>query len=244
VAKPRKRAKTLAEIDWDVVYYGKRKDKPMLTFSPGRRRRERWIEILTMNLNGSAAKKLGYTGRHRTRLLEILGHTFSVIYTRYRRQIQPKYKSPFGTERPACQRAASLCVTNSVTPFQLIKYWHDRLDNFKGMKYPSVAFLAQASRVDQVASNIVDGKLRPPKKVRPVKDANHAYSDTNRLDGDLRSRLTSAGFDLRDWNDRYLISVQSISEDVLAGNSDVFIPAKIREMVDWIVKRARSGRDS
>jgi hypothetical protein len=100
-----------------------------------------------------------------------------------------------------------------------------------------VAFIAKHSRVDEVAAHIEEGgKLRARPQKRGMKDTHHGFSDTSKLNPSLRLGLTAAGFDLSEWPDRFLVSVQSLAADIRAGHRDGFISAEMRPMVDWAVE--------
>lgn len=219
------------EIDWSFVIQGKGKRKPSAVFKPGNERREIWISILT-----ERPRKSGYTMKSRQKLEAVLQEAFELTYTRYRRQVQPRYRSPYGEEKRHCREAARHCIICGVTPFQLLRFWHDRIGSFTGMKYPPVSFIAKHSRVDEVAAHLEDGgklRARPPK--RGVKDTHHGFSDTSKLNPELRIGLTAAGFDLSEWPDRFLVSVQSLAADIRAGHRDGFISAEMKPLVDWAV---------
>lgn len=230
--KTRTRAKRVYrkvdELDWTLIEQGKRPDKPDLTFSPEGVRQKKWTKVLMARKNDPA----------RLRLEQVLGEKFALIYTRYRRQVQPNYPRPLDEDFKYCRAAARLCILKQVRPFQVIKYWHEHLPHFTGMKFPPLPFLASSGNIDQVSveAGIAGGKTPGAGGKKPDDPRIHAYSDVGGLHPSLRSGLTSAGFDLRKFSDRHLLTVQATATAVARGHTDMFISSKLRPMVDWAVK--------
>lgn len=213
--------------DWDFIEAGRRKGKPKVTFNPGDERRESWTEILSRSSSDPARK----------RLTDKLGKEFMRVYTRYRKQVQPRW-TPIDEDMKAAKTAARLCFVKVVTPRQLIEYWHEHVGDFTGMQFPSLSFLAAPGNVDRVSAIVaLGGSVKRKPKSKQVKDAPriHAYSDPHALDSRLRPGLTQAGFDLREFSDRALLTVQSTARARAAG-VDMFVSSKMKPMVNWAVE--------
>jgi hypothetical protein len=213
-----------SQIDWDKLELekGQPSGRPRLTFAPSDKQHAKLIKVLMRKPSDDERRKLEND----------LGEKFAVIYTRYRRVVQPAYKSPLRDEMKYCIAAARLCILKRVRPFQVIQYWHEHLPNFTGMKFPPLPFLASAGNIDQVSVAGIQGQKGARVK-KPDDPRIHAYSDVSALHPLLRRGLTKAGFDLQCFSDRHLLTVQATAAAMARGHTDMFISSKLRPMVVW-----------
>lgn len=223
-AKAKEVAPAKPRIDWLALEEGTGA-KPDKTFVPGPKRQARWQKTL------SAAA----SNKQRKALESDLGRKVALIYTRYRRAAQGgSYGSPEPQEMKYCNRIGRLCVLKGLRPYQVIKYWHANIGNFTGMRLPPLPFLASPGNIDQASLDTgEDPKQRAEKAKSPVV---HSFANVDGLHPGLRRGLLQAGFDMGDFSDRHLLTVQSTAAAVAQGHSDMFIPSKLRPMVDWILK--------
>jgi hypothetical protein len=222
-----KRVVKAGEPDWDFIENGRRSGKPRVTFRPSEERRERWVEILSRKASDSDRKKL----------VKLLGAQFMRVYIRYRKTVQPRWSST-DEDLKTARAAARLCLLKSVTPRQLIEYWHEHVGDFTGMQFPSLSFLAAPGNVDCVSAIVALGgnvKAKPKAKKRGASPPIHAYSDPSELDSRLRVGLRDAGFDVRTFSDRALLTIQSTARAKSRG-VDVFVSSKMRPMVEWAME--------
>lgn len=212
-------------LDWGLVEHGKRPDKPDVTFAPAPKRLARWMDILERKASDP----------ERQELERRLGEVFKVIYTRYRQQVQPGFTRVLSDDDKYCRAAARLCILKQLRPYQVIKYWHDNISNFTSMKFPPLPFLASSGNIDQVSvqSDIQGSKARSAKRDDP---RIHAYSDASTLHPRLRRGLMQAGFDVNQFSDRHLLTVQATAAAVKRGHTDMFISSKLKPLVEWAVK--------
>ena len=218
-----KRVVKAGDPNWDFIECGRKKGKPRVTFTPGEGRRESWVEILGRRKSDPARK----------RLVNLLGKEFMRVYIRYRKTVQPRWQSVGEDLKPA-SAAARLCLIKSVTPRQLIEYWHEHVGDFTGMKFPSLGFLAAPGNIDCVSAVVaLGGSVKAkPKGKKTNKPPIHAFSDPNDLDSRLRDGLGNAGFDTRTFSDRQLLTIQSTAR-ARAQGIDVFVSSTMRPLVDW-----------
>lgn len=224
-------------IDWDKL---DAVGLPQVTFTPDEQQRARWLILLqernTRRLTGPERKM-------KQDLERKFQGSFIRIYETYRRmhQNEMRVKSTYGvmdSERKYALSAAIACLVKQVTPRQALEYWHHNIGDFadKGMAVPPLTFLSQAANIDAVAIHIMSkkhgrGSDRPKKGRGPSR---HTMSDTSILHRGLRRDLMEAGFDMSEYNDKYLASIQAYAIDVVAGNTEVkFIPRSLRDMVKW-----------
>lgn len=219
-----KRALEPGSVDWGVVEHGKRPDKPDVTFAPAPKRLARWTEILERKPNDP----------DRQALEQRLGDVFQVIYTRYRQAVQPGFTRVLTEDIKYCRAAARLCILKHVRPYQVIKYWHANISNFTSMKFPPLPFLASSGNIDRVSVD-VDIQGSSARSAKHEDPRIHAYSDTSGLHPRLRRGLMNAGFDLSQFSDRHLLTVQATAAAVKRGHADMFISSKLRPMVEWAV---------
>jgi hypothetical protein len=212
------------QIDWDALEQEKSSGRTRVTFTPSDKQHAKLVKVLMRKPSDEERRKLESE----------LGEKFAVIYTRYRRAVQSGYPSPMPEEMKHCTAAARLCILKRVRPVQAIQYWHERLPNFTGMKFPPLPFLASAGNIDQVSVASIQGaKVQSGRK--PDDPRIHAYADTSALHPQLRRGLSKAGFDLQNFSDRHLLTVQATAAAMKRGHTDMFISSKLRPMVLWVV---------
>lgn len=217
-------ARKRQQIDWSKPEPGR---KPTITFTPGPKQRTRMIEILERPKSNTERKAM----------VAKLGSEFLRIYSRYRRTKEISYAT-VPQEKKHAENVAILCIYKGVTPTQLIAYWEEHIGDFTDMKVPPLTFLMSAGNVDRVACEVGmnNGKLKQSstKDKRPdgPMPNGHAYSDTSRLDSRLRPALIEAGFDLKQYDDRYLLTIQSAARSVARG-TNMFVSRSMKAMVEW-----------
>lgn len=211
-------------LDWDKVDM---RGNPAISFTLNDTDRAKMVAILELPAHDL----------RRIRLSNKLGAEFMRIYCAYRRQIEIKYiTSP--RERKYANTAGELCIYKRMVPHNYIEFWHYRIGEFTGMKYPSLNFLASAANADTAACSMIgmkaSARVQPPKKEQRPKHGN-SYSDTSTLDPRLRSGLEKAGFDVSDYDDRYLKNIQVDAMDIASGFK-LNVSGKLKPLVDWAVR--------
>lgn len=217
-------------------------DLEIITFDPTRDKHSRMQRVLDLPKKNSK----------RAELVERLGTEFSRLYSRYRQKADrakgrsySNYKVEEGERRYAAA-AGVLCIQKSVTPRQVLEYWHEHIKHFSGkaskMTVPGLSFLSSAVNIDTVACSIVPDP-KAPGGARVIKGeiltkpkAGNSFSDTSGLDVRIRPGLESAGFHTQDYNDRYLLTVQKNAIAIASGR-DIFIAkGPLRDMSRWAAK--------
>jgi hypothetical protein len=218
------------KLDWTKLdQFG----NPAISFSPSLKERKKYVAILSKPA----------TNPHKIKLIKKLASEFGRLYARYRRMLQkeagnePSYLMP-DEERKYAGLAAEWCIRKGVTPRQVLNYWHINISNFAEctLKIPPLVFLSGAANIDTVACSAMESddagwKAGQPKSAKAV---THGFSDTNQLDIRLRAGLERAGIETQLYSDRYLLTVQKAAEAIAKGHK-LFVPSKIRGMVDWAV---------
>lgn len=187
----------------------------------------------------------------RAKVVARLETEFCRLYSRYRQRAdRAKGRSSnyevTERERAYGQRAGILCIQKSVTPRQVLEYWHHNIKHFGGkaatMTVPGLAFLSSAANIDTVACSVVPDPKAPggarvvTAKVLTKPKAGNSFSDTSGLDVRIRSGLESAGHATQEYNDRYLLTVQKNAMALAAGR-DIFIPkGAMRDMSRWVAE--------
>lgn len=180
--------------------------------------------------------------RQRTR--ERYAEAFKAIYEGYRRPYDPGYRVVLQETKHAAE-AAFLCLAKRITPQQLVAFWHEHCGDFRGMKFPPLSFLASAAIVDQAACalSVERGGKRKKRNGQTLDvDQLHGFADTKLLHPRLRPGLLKAGFNLSDWPDDHLLTVQQAAE-ALAGGLDTYVSPSMKGMVDWAVDNLFTRED-
>jgi len=179
---------------------------------------------------------------------------FRRYYTRYRIEVlkakgcQPQGYTFMDREVRYARQCAILCVVKGVTPRQLLEYWHVNIGNFadRKMKIPPIAFLACPANIDSVACAVDAQQEEACKKWRPGdftrQVTNHGFSDESTLHKDLRRTIEAAGIDTREYDDRFLLSVQHAARAKARGTS-IFISNTMKPMVKAVLKLFREVED-
>lgn len=223
--KMTKSSKKRTEIDWlRLDAHG----RPIISFSPEPRERDRMIEILNKRSMNPIKKKL----------LEKLKTKFAWSYVIYRRQLQeiagrkPSYRLP-EDEMKFAERAAVHCIKFGVTPRQVLKYWHENIGNFKNdMVIPPISFLSAATTIETVACSDLKELEKP--KVKLSKFGN-SFADLDQYDPRVRDTLEKGGYDTKKYSDKYLMSIQFAAKAFALG-ADLFVEKTIRPMAKYLAK--------
>jgi len=218
-------------IDWTKL---DQRGRPQVTFEPSDAQRVEMLETL----------RLSPQNPKRRELVSKLGDEYARIYSRYRRMDQRETGRVVNYEFNAKEKkhaiaAAILCLQYSVTPRQVLEYWHVQIKHFADAKLrvPPITFLTSPTNVDRVACQAMEVTSEKGRQWRAgdfkagAEGASnrHSYGDVTKLDPRLRPGLESAGFDISGVSDRYLMSVQSAAMSrgagavVFVGKHDVWV---------------------
>ncbi len=229
--KSRRRTPPTKTIDWSRL---DQRGNPAITFSPSPKELEKLIKILDRKPRDATRKQI----------VDKLSVESSRIYTRYRRKLLERrgasrlgYKMP-EQELKFARRFGEFCIRKAVTPQACIKYWHYNIKNFaqSNLKIPSLAFLSSPTNIETVACSTFDGEA-----VEQRVNMN-GFSDVSSLDPKLRRRLTAAGFETNELDDRFLMTIQKTAQAISNG-ADLFVAAGMRPMVVWVVENVYGGVD-
>lgn len=235
-------------IDWDKL---DATGLPQVTFTPDDNQRARWLILLVEE----DVRRLTVIERKLKKQLEKKFQTaFIRIYETYRRmhmrELGWESAHNYGVlpgERKYALKAAAACLSKCVTPRQVLEYWHSHIGDFanSGMTVPPLTFLSQPANVDTVAiSRMAKKHGESSDRHAKLERSRHTMSDTSLLHRGLRRELMGAGFDLSDFNDKFLATIQAYAIDVVSGNTEVkFIPNRLREMVKWAAENTFDGVD-
>lgn len=164
------------------------------------------------------------------------------IYTRYRREFNQTYSVTDG-ERKYMRAFGELCIRKGVTPKQVISYWRVHIKTFanQGLEIVPPHFISSPANIDTAAIAVMVAtkggkrKWKGPESFKsertPITDS---FSDVSKLHPKLRKGLESAGFDISDYTDRHLMSVQSPAITIAKGRgNDVYMSKRLRAMAEW-----------
>jgi len=211
-------------IDWDQL--------ELITFNPSNPKHKIHKSILRLNARN----------KHRIKLVKKLTTEFSRLYSRYRRAAERKNGKSYSvyelleSEKKYAQKAAIACIERDVTPRQVFEFWNENIKFFKTsseMIIPSIAFLSSPANIDTVACSVLRGNSSNKKKNAKKPHHGNSFADMSGLHRDFRKALEEAGFDTREYNDQFLLTIQK-NAIALANRKDVFIPqGRMREMAVW-----------
>lgn len=219
---------------------------PVVTFEPKPKDRVDMIEVLNRKPRDP----------ERRALYRKLTSEFGRIYARYRRMLQkeagnqPSYLLPDKERDRYAGEAAMWCIIKEVTPRQVLEYWAANIRNFADgtMKIVPLSFLSSPANIEQVVCSVMehtDGGQRKWKpgdfdKAKQSQHVGHSFSDVSKLHKGLRRGLIEQGFDVRNCDDRYLMSIQVAAISVAKGHR-MFISSAIRDMVVWAAENIYKG---
>lgn len=230
-------------IDWS------RLDKtgaPVISFTPRPEIRETMISII----RAEHRRLRPHERKVRSSLIAKLRSEFIRIYTRYRRAAlmelgASSYHYDVAKEEyKYAEKAALACIMKSVTPTQVLKYWHKNIKNFanKQMQVPPLTFLSQPSLIDQVAIASLSGDesgegADHAKGWKPGRRRTMWLGDTSVLHPRLRRDLMEAGFDLTRYNDDDIAVIQDYAMDVKSNAVGIkMMPLALRKMIKWALE--------
>jgi len=218
----------------------KRKPKKSEGF-PGAKdldKKTRWTPAPSepFTVSASERKKMASLLSRRTKeqkaLKAKLGEAFVTAYTRYRVNITPSY-APVRSEMKLAEDAGVITFLRELTPGKVIAYWHEHIGDFTQLKAVPLRFLASPTNIDQVALVAGDGS-RGSSESRPKGKSSgarvHSYGDSRALDSRLRVILDKGGFDVSQFSDRDLMSIQNAARAKASGKR-MFVSSKLKEMV-------------
>lgn len=216
---------------------------PVISFDPDSPLRDGMCDILMRPARDAERKQL----------VEKLGIEFGRIYVRYRKGAEAERgkRSIYAlgipeAEQHHAEEAGVQCILKGITPRNLLEYWHKNIRTFadRDMIIAPLALMKSPGMVDQAAcSHVVGGAKVPrsysdasptptatPTDVRPV--SRNSYASPGALHAGLRRGLERAGFDMRDFNDAYLVTIQNMAKKY--ATDEDFLPSKqLRPMVVW-----------
>lgn len=206
-------------------------DSKKLSFDSESALNERMCEVLARSVGDES----------RSRLVARLSAVFVEAYECYRRMLAislglaTAYEICDARDFTRCASIGVLCARHGVTPRALIEYWHGRMDYFGDprLKSPTLGMLAAPGMVVQ-AGRATAVRNRPgPINGDVMAGGHHSFSDLRRLNPRLRERALAAGFaEVAEWDDRYLLSVQSMARSVGKGR-DISYPGHLVPVVQW-----------
>jgi hypothetical protein len=220
------------EIDWGKL---DERGDPAISFDPRSKLRPAMLKVF----------KRPPRDPDRRRIMAKVGTEFVRIYTRYRRAAERQRGIPsdyevMDKEKPYAADAGVLCIVKGVTPRQALEYWHTNIRTFadRRMKVPPLSLLKSPGIIDQVACSALggdDGPQRATSSASGAPPTRNSFSDVGALDVRLRPGLNRAGFDVQDYNDRFLLTIQRTAVSIAKGQR-VFVSSAIKLMVQWAVE--------
>lgn len=215
----------------------KKKGNPGVFSAAELDKKTRWTESPAKPFQASGAEresKLKLLGRRtkETKAFKAeLGEAFLLAYTRYRAKVTPGYQA-YPSEVAIAETAASIVFFRGLTPGQVLAYWHEHIGDFTDLKAVPLRFLASPANIDQVAL-AHDGKSGTAESRAKDKGGRirvHAYGDARALDSRLRGCLEESGFDVSQFSDRELMSIQNAAR-VKAAGKRMFVSSKLAPLV-------------
>ena len=210
-------------FDWNRI----NQDNCKFDFEMSDNKKDKVIEILERN------KK----DKERKSLVANIGLEFADIYTRYRRLVQENKGNKrnfkiYKDELKHAQKAGEYCVLKGVAPIDLLKYWHDNISDFANanLKVPPLSFLSSPANIETVVCSSDKVELNESAEVGA-----HSFSDVSKLHPKVRSGLTSAGIDVQEHSDRFLLTAQIAAESI-AGGHQLYMSSHLRKMATWIAE--------
>lgn len=231
-----KRGRSSATIDFNVL---DQRGDPAISFDPGSKLRGYLLEVFDRPERDPVRKRT---------MLKV-GTEFGRIYTRYRRDAQRElghlgtYDMP-KEERGYAAEAGMWCIVKGVTPRQVLEYWHANIKTFadRNLKVPPLTLLKSPGIIDRVACATLGesgGQQRRKPRASAVADprpvGRNSFSDMGGLDRRLRPALERAGYDLSEYNDRFLLTIQKMAISVADGRAP-FVSSTVKPMVNYAAR--------
>lgn len=220
--EPKKQKPKKIPFDWAKV---DKRGKPIISFNPSPEEREKMIEILNLTMRKPVKR----------RLVEKLGKEFGRAYQRYRRALERAEGKRGhwllgGTSMKQAQAAGERCIRKGITPFQVLRYWHEHIGDVcdGSMKIPPLGFISSEQAIETVAcANLEQEGTRV--------EFGNSFVSMNQLDPNLRKVLTNGGFDIDELNDEHLLQIQHAAIAKKSG-FNFFVSKKIKRMIKYLNK--------
>jgi hypothetical protein len=210
-------------FDWGRV---SKTGKTSISFALSQKQREKLISILDLKTKSPI----------KTQLVKKLGIEFARAYERYRKALQRdqgKRGHFFVSDKSMvhAQRGGERCIRKEVTPFQVFKYWHEHMSDFKdgSLKIPPLTWVASEQAIETVSCSDLD--LLEEKNKKPI--FGNSYN-AERLDPKIKTLLAKK-FDVDDLDDNYFLQIQNTAY-ALSEGATFFVGKKIKKMAMHLVK--------
>lgn len=216
----RKNSQKKTPFDWKKINKG---GKQKNLFNPNPAQREKMISVLDIKKTRSVEREA---------LISILGQEFGNIYERYRRALQREegkratWLLSVSSKKHACL-GGERCIRKGVTPTQVLKYWHEHVDDLcdKTFKIPPLTFISSNEAIETVSCNIENEKEN--------NEFGNSFASINQLEPKLRKKLQEGGFKTNHISDEYLLQIQhaalAMSECV-----NFYVSGEIRKMAKYL----------
>ena len=218
------------KLDWDKL---DQRGKPIITFSPSKKKRKQLIDILNQSPKNPLTREI----------IKKLGSEFARIYSRYRRLLQKEAgNQPTYLVNPKeikyATAAAEHCIRKGVTPRQVLAYWHHHIRNFSDAKMlvPPLVFLSSPANIDTVAcSDLAKIEDTNERELNKIPKHGNSFSDVSRIDTRVRPTLERAGFVTSEYNDRFILTIQYAARSLALGYN-LYVDDDIRGMANHLAK--------
>lgn len=207
------------KLDWSKVT---RDEKIPFSFSPTNKEREEMLSVLKLTMH-NPAKKL---------LVKKLGDGFATAYQRYRRALE-RERGKRGcflvsdSSMKHAQQGGIRCIQKEVTPFEVLRYWHEHIGDFKdgSLKIPPLTWVASEQAIETVACSDLSAKREKP-------SFGNSFSGKE-LDPKVRKLLKKFG--VEEQEERFLLQIQNTACAISQGAS-FYIPKRIKQAAEYLVK--------
>lgn len=219
---PKRQKPKKVPFDWGKVdKYG----KPIISFNPSPDEREKMIEILNLTMRKPIKREL----------VAKLGKEFGRAYERYRRALERAAGKRAhwllgGNSMKLAEAGGERCIRKGVTPFQVLRYWHDHIKDVcdGSMKIPPLGFISSEQAIETVACANLE---KEDKKT----NFGNSFVSINQLDPNIRKVLLKGGFKVKKMEEEYLLQVQHAAIAKHNGYN-FFVSGKIKKMINYLIK--------
>jgi len=207
------------KLDWSQVAQNK---KLSFSFSPTDEEREEMLSILKLTMH-NPAKKL---------LVKKLGDGFAIAYQRYRRALEREQgkRGCFlvsDSSMKHAQQGGIRCIQKEITPFEVLRYWHKHIGDFKNgsLKIPPLTWVASEQAIETVACSDLSAKGEKP-------SFGNSFSGKE-LDPKVRELLKKFG--VEEQEEEFLLQIQNAACAISQG-ALFYIPKKIKRAAKYLAK--------
>ncbi len=207
------------KLDWSKIA---RNEKTSFSFSPTDKEREEMFSVLKLTMH-NPAKKL---------LVKKLGDGFAVAYQRYRRALEREQgkRGCFLVSDSSmynAQQGGIRCIQKEVTPFEVLRYWHEHIGDFKdgSLKIPPLTWVSSEQAIETVACSDLNAKKEKP-------SFGNSFSGKE-LDPKVRRLLKKFG--VEEQEEGFLLQIQNTACAISKGAS-FYIPKRIKRAAEYLAK--------